>query len=297
MILVSGASGTLGSRLVPTLAGRGHEVRVLTRDAARVQHLVGPNVRVVLGDLRDPSTVRAAVSGATVVVAAAHGFAGPGGVSPASVDRDGNAALVDAATAAGADVVLLSVVGAAEDHVMELFRMKAAAESHLRASGTRWSIVAATAYVETWVGLMRQTAARSGRPLVFGRGRNPINFVSADDVAAVVAAVVDDPAQRGRTVEVGGPENLTMVELAAAVQAADGRTGPARHVPPPALRVMAETVGRVRPQLRRMALAALAMDSSDLSFHRPAAGRVPPVPARTTVRDVLAHPSVTRSRA
>jgi hypothetical protein len=60
------------------------------------------------------------VAGVRVVVSAIHGFAGPGRVTPASVDRDGNANLVAAAKAAGADVVLMSVVGAAPDHAMEL---------------------------------------------------------------------------------------------------------------------------------------------------------------------------------
>ncbi len=66
----------------------------------------------MVGDVRDPATLDAAVDGAEVVVSAVHGFAGPGRVTPASVDRAGNAHLVDAARRAGADVVLLSVVGA-----------------------------------------------------------------------------------------------------------------------------------------------------------------------------------------
>ena len=291
MILVSGASGTLGRRLVPELVRRGHDVRALTRDADRVRHLAGPNVAAVVGDLRDPSSVRSAVRGATAVVAAAHGFAGPGSVSPATVDRDGNAALVDAAASVGADVVLLSVVGARADHPMELFRMKAAAESHLSSAGVAWTVVRATSYLETWIGILQQTAARSGRPLVFGRGANPLNFVSADDVAAVVARVVDDPAYRGRTVEVGGPEDLTLLELARAVQAASGRPTAPRHLPRAVLRGTAETLGRVRPQQRRMALAALAMDSGDFAFPGPAAGREPPLTPRTTLRDVLARTS------
>ena len=90
-----------------------------------------------------------AVDGADVVVSAVHGFAGPGGVSPASVDRDGNRHLVDAAVRAGATVILMSVVGAAPDSPMELFRMKYAAEQHLRARGTPWTIVRSTAFLET----------------------------------------------------------------------------------------------------------------------------------------------------
>lgn len=172
------------------------------------------------------------VEGADVVVPAVHGFAGPGGVSPATVDYQGNINLIDTAGAAGAQLVLMSVAGAAADSPMELFRMKHAAEEHLRASGVRWTIVRATAFFELWIGVLSQSAARSGRPLVFGRGDNPINFVSVTDVAALVEHVVTDPAARGRILQIGGPEHLTFNQLAAAIQAAAGRTSTPRHVPP-----------------------------------------------------------------
>ena len=71
--------------------------------------------------------------GSATVVSAVQGFAGPGGGSPESVDRDGNKHLIDAASAVDADFVLMSVVGAAADSPMELFRMKWAAEQYLGA--------------------------------------------------------------------------------------------------------------------------------------------------------------------
>ena len=91
--------------------------------------------RSCVGDVRDAATLAAAIDGVTTVVSAVQGFAGPGRVTPASVDRDGNANLVDAASAVGADVVLMSVVGASPDSPMELFRAKYEAETNLRASG------------------------------------------------------------------------------------------------------------------------------------------------------------------
>jgi uncharacterized protein YbjT (DUF2867 family) len=173
MILVAGGTGRLGRLVVAGLVARGEPIRVLTRDAARSGLPSGPLVEVVQGDVRARSTLPPAVAGVRVVVSAIHGFAGPGRVTPASVDRDGNANLVAAAKAAGADVVLMSVVGAAPDHAMELFRMKAAAESNLRTSGVQWTIVQASAFLELYLELLRRSAGRSGRPMVFGRGENP----------------------------------------------------------------------------------------------------------------------------
>ena len=265
MIVVAGGTGRLGTLVVRRLAGRGLSIRVLTRDSARAEHLAGSHVEVVNGDVRDRVAVAAACEGATVVVSAVHGFIGPRGISPATVDRDGNAHLIDAAKGVGADFVLMSVLGATADSPMELFRMKHAAELYLEASGLDATIVRAAAFLETWTDLMQQTARRSGRPLVFGHGDNPINFVSVIDVAAVVERAVTDPSTRGRTLEIGGPQNLTLNQVALASQAASGRTTGPRHVPPIMLRLAAQTAGRVNPMVGRQVRAALAMDTTDLS--------------------------------
>ena len=251
MILVAGGTGRLGSLVVARLAARGLDVRVLTRDPARAGHLDDSATEIVEGDVRDRANVDAAMRGITTVVSAVQGFAGPGRVTPASVDRDGNANLVDSATSAGANVVLMSVVGAAPDHAMELFRAKYAAEDYLRASGTPWTIVRATAYLELWADIMN-------KPLVFGRGDNPINFVSVQDVAAVVERAVTDVSLRGMTLEVGGPQNLTFNELAALLRDLRNRPSKTRHVPRGMLRVLAP--------LHRQPRAALTMDTTDMTF-------------------------------
>jgi NADH dehydrogenase len=266
VILVAGGTGRLGTVLVRRLSDRGLAVRVLTRERARASHLEAAGVEVAVGDVREPATLSSAVDGAEVIVSAVHGFAGPGGVSPQTVDRDGNRNLVDAAREHGADLVLMSVVGAAPDSPMELFRMKYAAEQYLLGSDVSSTIVRSTAFLELWAELMQQTGGRGGRPLVFGVGDNPINFVSVLDVAALVDRAVTDTSTRGSALEIGGPQNLTLNELAALVMASTGTRGQPRHVPSPVLRVVANTIGRVKPLVGRQVRAALAMDVTDLTF-------------------------------
>ena len=286
MILVAGGTGRLGTLLVGRLVERGESVRVLTRNPSRAAHLPA-GVERVIGDVRDAGSLAPAAAGVDVVVSAVHGFVGTGDVSPATVDRDGNANLVDAATAAGADIVLVSVVAAAADSPMELFRMKHAAERHALTSGAPTTIVRSTAFLELWLDILLDTAKNSGRPVVFGRGENPINFVSARDVAALVDLVIADPATRGATLEIGGPANLTFNELAAALLDAGHVRGGPRHVPLLVLRVTANTVGRLKPQLGRQMRAALAMDRIDLRFDSTAIHeRLPGLPT-TSFADVL----------
>jgi uncharacterized protein YbjT (DUF2867 family) len=289
VILVAGGSGRLGTLIVRRLEARGLCVRVLTRDRSRTAHLEGRRVEVIEGDVRDGGSLDAAMVGVGTVVSAIHGFGDVGNVSPASVDRDGNRNLINAAAAANAAVVLISIVGASADHPIELFRMKHAAEEHLRASGAPWTIVRATAFAEFWLDLLDQTAGASGRPVIFGRGGNPINFVSVSDVAALAERAIVDPSARGATFEIGGPQNVSFNELAAGLQQASGRATPPRHVPRLLLRLLAAALGRVQPNRARQIRAAVAMDTLDLTFtpsdlHR----RFPELPV-TSLADILAR--------
>ena len=227
------------------------------------------------------------VRGADTVVSAVHGFAGPGGVSPASVDRAGNANLIEAAARAGAAFVLVSVVGASPDHPIGLFRAKYAAEETLRASGVPWTIVRATAFVETWATIMRQPLVTSGKIPVFGRGDNPINFVCATDVAALAERAVTDPGLRGQVLALGGPDNLTFNQLAVIVQETAGRRGTVRHIPRPALRAVAGLTAAVKPALARQARAALAMDLLDMTFDSAPTRRAFPDLPETGIRSAL----------
>jgi uncharacterized protein YbjT (DUF2867 family) len=278
VIVVAGGTGTLGTRLVLRLVGQGLAVRVLTRDPARAKHLASTGAEVARADVRDPAGVARALRGASTVISAVHGFAGPGGVSPASVDRGGNAHLIEAAARTGAAFVLVSVVGAAPGHPIGLFRAKHAAEETLHASGIPWTIVRATAFMETWGIIMGRPRHTSGKILVFGRGDNPINFVSATDVAALVAHAATSPGLGGRILELGGPGNLTFNQVATIVQQATGHRGTVRHIPRLALHTMATAAARLKPALARQARTALAMDTIDMTFD--------PVPARRAFPDL-----------
>ena len=138
-------------------------------------------------------------------------------------------------------------------------------------------------FLETWLDVLTQTAGKAGRPVIFGHGEQPLGFVSAADVAALVAAAATDVAYRSQVLEISGPP-LTMNELADALQRARGWTGLPRHVPPQVLRLLATVTRPVAPAFARKNRAALQMDtepgraaSADL-----AAGSI-----RRTLADVL----------
>ncbi len=263
MIVVVGGSGLLGRNVVYDLLLRGERVRVLVRDTERARALFGDQVDVRAGDVRQVN-LHEEFDGASVIVSAMHGFLGGRGAGPYDIDHRGNANLIDTASAIGASVVLVSVIGASADSALELFRAKHSAEQYLLASGVPWTIVQAGPFMETWLSILAQTAGRSGRPVIFGRGDQPIPFVSATDVAALVSRAATGTTLRGQLVRLAG-EPVSMTELAHALQAARGWTGTVRHVPRPMLHLLAGLARPVNPSFARKNRAAAAMDTNEWS--------------------------------
>lgn len=267
MILVAGGTGMLGTQIVRLLRTRGLPVRVLSRNESRARDLLGDSVDVVVGDVRDPSAVARAVAGAETVVSAVHGFAGPGATSPDAVDHRGNINLIAAARAAATQhFVLMSILGAAPDHPMDLFRMKHRAEEALRASGLSWTILRPAAFMELWAKMLATPLLATGKTVIFGRGQNPVNFVSVHDVARFVELAVVDPGMRGVSVDIGGPGNLTFEQLVDVIQRETGKTGTIRHVPRTVMRIASVMIRPFNPVLARQVRAGVVMDTADMRF-------------------------------
>jgi len=289
MILVAGGTGMLGTKVVGLLRQRQLEVRVLTRDRNRAADLASAGVDIVEGNVGDPAAVQRAVNGVDTVVSAIHGFAGPNNTgSPATVDRDGNRILIKAAREAGVEhMVLLSVWDASPDHPMDLMRMKHAAEEELKASGLAWTIIRPASYMELWCYLLGGPLLEKGKTQVFGHGDNPINWVSAADVARFVELSVIDPELRGRVIELGGPENLTMNEFVEVFRSETTSGGKVGHIPPAAMRVMAVLMKAINPSMARQVHAGIVMNTRPQAFDASETRRQYPSIPITTLAEVV----------
>lgn len=281
MILITGGTGTLGRELVPRLVASGRDVRVLTRHAS---HADGLGADIAIGDVRDPATLAAAMRGTSAVISAAHGFLGGRGAGPDEVDDHGNTNLVRAALDVGVErFVLLSVLGARPDHPMSLHRAKYAAEQQLRTSALRWTILRPSSYVETWIDIVGGRLPSGGPAIVFGRADNPINFVSVRDVATLVERAIIDPGLNGQIIDVPGPDNLTLAQLAQQLGAS--RT---RHIPRPALRLLSTALAPWAPAFARQTGAAFVLDTTDMSADAS--------PLRDRFPDIIWHPATEIAR-
>ena len=126
-------------------------------------------------------------------------------------------------------------------------------------------VIRPTAYMETWAGIVGGPILATGRARVFGRGRNPINFVSAGDVAAVVEALAvatgDEPSA-GRTIEVVGPEDLSFDDLVEGSPPPSAAPSRSATCPLPMLRAMAIALRPIKPILAAQVAAAVVLDTT-----------------------------------
>jgi uncharacterized protein YbjT (DUF2867 family) len=288
VVLIAGGTGRLGTRVVELLTKRQIKVRVLTRDRARANHLESDVIEVVEGDVRNPATLESAVAGTSTVISAIHGFDDRAS-SPEATDRDGNRNLIKSAKAAGVDhFVLVSGYRSTADHPMSLARAKYAAEQFLKESGVAWTIIRPTAFMEFWAKLVGQPLIDTGRTQVFGRGNNPVNFVSVNDVAKAVESAVVDPSLRGVELDMGGPENLTMNQVVEMFERVSGKKGKVSHVPLAMMRIMSVVTRMINPVMARQVQAGVLMDTADYWVWDPSANRrLYPWLPQTPLVDVL----------
>jgi len=260
MLLLTGATGTVGSALLPRLLGERRLVRCLVRDprglgAQRVR------VQIALGDLTDPPSFRNALRGVRTVVHLAGATRDQRGGSIEELNAIATWRMVEAAERQGVECfVFMSALGACTHHRARLLRAKALAEQAVSEAGMR-SIVLAPSLIyapgDRWLALLERLALLPLMPLL-GRGRAVFQPIWAEDVAdCVVAAlradVTDAPAGvRHERYELAGPETLSHEQIVRLLLRSVGRERPLVRIPAP---VVSRALGLLERTLADQAFA------------------------------------------
>jgi uncharacterized protein YbjT (DUF2867 family) len=260
MILVAGGTGVLGSAIARRLLGAGHRVTILTRDTRRAGELQALGAQAVAADLRHSGSLRAACEGATHIITTANAFVERGDESIATVDIQGTRNLIDVARECDVRQFIFTSARLPEAYrSVDYFAAKYANEEYLRQSGIAWTILRPTAFMETWGAMMGDSLVKDGAVRIFGSGRNPINLVAVEDVATVAALTVDRADATNERVDIGGPENLTQVEIAEILERVTGRKGRRQRMPVSLMRLLAPLVAPFNPVFaRQVRLGALS---------------------------------------
>ena len=227
LVALTGADGRLGSRLAFRVAAAGGQQRLLVTGRGAAPRLPDgdplPEADVVaLPADADPRRLTTAFEGVHAV------FLVPSQERPGRLDK--HRAVIDAAVLAGVrHVVYVSSVGAGPGAVATAAQDDWLTEEYLRGTDLAWTMLRIAMFHRTLTFAVYDESFGSGRGTVLrapaGQGR--VACVSHDDVADVATAVLldEDPDRHaGRTYHLTGPEALTLVDVAAALSAATGRT-------------------------------------------------------------------------
>jgi uncharacterized protein YbjT (DUF2867 family) len=236
MLLLTGATGLVGSALLPRLLAEGTEVRCLVRDPRRLgaQRV---RVQIALGDLTDPPSFRNALRGVQTVVHLAASIRDQPRGSIEELNGVATWRMVEAAERQGVErFMFFSALGASTYHRTRCLRAKALAEQAVREAAVR-SVVFAPSIVyapgDPWLTLLEHLALLPVMPMS-GSGRAAFQPIWADDVAACVIAALRAPEREARErYELAGPETLNHSDIVRTVLRSLERKRPLVHVPTP----------------------------------------------------------------
>src|SRR5829696_344570 len=223
VILLTGATGVVGGELLPALLADGRDVRTLVRDPRKLgKHRV--DVRISLGDLGDPFSMRHAMRGVDTVLHLAATIRDQPGGTIEELNGLATVRLLRMAERAGAKrFVFFSAMGATPFQRTRFFRSKAIAERAVRKSPLQTTVFAPSIVYrpgDPWITLLHRFGMLPAVP-VSGSGRARYQPIWARDVArCVTSALRDGPEER---YELAGPEALSYDEIVERVLEASGR--------------------------------------------------------------------------
>jgi uncharacterized protein YbjT (DUF2867 family) len=257
MLLLTGATGQVGSALLGRLLAEGKPVRCLVRDPRRLGAR-RVRVQIALGDLADPPSFRNAMRGVDTVVHLAASIRDQRRGSIEELNGIATWRMVQAAERAGVERFLFcSALGASTHHRVRFFRAKALAEQAVRAAELRATVLSPSivyAPGDRWLTLLERLALLPLMP-VSGRGRALYQPIWVEDVADCLMGALRGPragetasgAPAPRDFELAGPQTLSHTDIVRLVLRSLNRRRPLMHVPTPivsrALRLLESAAG------------------------------------------------------
>jgi uncharacterized protein YbjT (DUF2867 family) len=249
MLLLTGATGQVGSALLRRLVDDGADVRCLVRDPRRLGTL-RVRVQIALGDLTDPPSFRNALRGVDTVVHLAATIRDQPNGSIEELNGIATWRIVRAAQRAGVGrFVFFSTLDASGHHRTRFHRAKALAEQAVCETDLDWTVFAPSivyAPGDEWLTLLERLALLPAMPMS-GMGRARYEPIWAEDAAACVMAALRTPASVRRRYELAGPQTLTHTEIVRLVLDSLDRPRPLVKIPTPivsrALRLLEATLG------------------------------------------------------
>lgn len=229
-VLVIGATGFVGGRVVAALRVRGRTVRCLARSPQKAQSLVADGVTVMPGDMLDQGAVDRAVEGVSAIVVCVHTLSPQGSASRGEgfmdVEAEGLRHVVAACMKFGVTRVLyVTSIGVAEHAASRWLRGRWQIEQALFRSGLDVTVVRPGMIVGRGgqgFGVVARGATK-GLAMAIAGPRQKFRTIAVDDLAADLVDLMDLPGAAGHVYEVGSDDVLTMKEMTAMAAESIGR--------------------------------------------------------------------------
>jgi uncharacterized protein YbjT (DUF2867 family) len=220
MILVTGATGTVGSEAVRLLSAQRRPTRALVRDPTRVAQRgdLADEIEIVTGDFDRPDTLDATLRGVDTVIL----------VSPAVPAQE--IAVIDSATRQGVTHLVKITSKASADSPVDRRRGQARIEAHLATTGLAYTLLRSNAYMQNLFALAPMV--KQTRGFLTSAGEGQIGMIDARDVAGAACTIATAPtAHAGQTYCLTGPDLITYTDIAKELSAALGHEIEYRQIP------------------------------------------------------------------
>ena len=226
MILITGATGRIGSATVQQLSTGGVHVRALVRSPEKSASIAGAGVEIVRGDLTQPQSLEAALQGVTRALLVSP-------LDPRQVTLQGN--FIEAAKRAGpVHIVKISGLGTAPDSSVRSGWWHAQIEAHLEASGLPFTHLRPLFFMQNVLRFAQAIAQTGEFAAALGEGK--VAMIDVRDIAAVAVAALTMDGHTGKAYTITGPEALSYDDVAKKLSLLTGKPVSYRDVPLAAVR-------------------------------------------------------------
>jgi uncharacterized protein YbjT (DUF2867 family) len=269
-ILLIGATGQLGGEIFRKLQYKKDFItRIFIREDSNYQHLLDADPEIFFGDLKDYESIKKAVEGCDMIITTANSAA-PRKREDSfyKVDMEGHMNLIDIAKEYGVEKFIYTSVLPPSKRFrswVPLIRSKIAVENYLKASGLNYTIYQPDTFMDVYFTFLGTTIPVEGEPAalvnrpfkfmqnfynsikdnmdkgfigIIGDGTTTHSYIAIDNVACFLVAATDHPETDRQTIQLGGPQTLSSLDVKAIFEKAFAKPLKIKRTPPFMMRLM-----------------------------------------------------------
>ena len=241
-VLVVGATGVLGLEVCRQLAAAGKKVKGLVRTSSqreKVNALHEVGVETVTGDMKDVQSLYRAFQNVDAIISTATStISHREGDSIETVDLAGQLNVAEATSAAGVQHMVFISFPPFPPMTPEfpLQSAKRAVENTLKSKNFTYTILQPTYFMEIWLGPAMGFDYAHTKAVIYGEGKNKISWIAIKDVARFAVASIDNPAVQNAVIQLGGPDDLSVLDAVGIFEQESGQTFELQNIPDEELR-------------------------------------------------------------